>query len=109
MPSRFLDREKVREDLAGMLRVRQGVDVGSPLASAKVSTSLCVIRADHGAVQHPAEDARGVLDGLAAPAELEIVDIEEQGVTAELADADLEADPGPGRRLVEDHPPTAMA
>ena len=59
-------------------------------------------RPDHDRVEVAREHVRRVLDRL-APTELEIARREIQAHAAELRDADLERDPGPGRRLLEDH------
>jgi endonuclease/exonuclease/phosphatase family metal-dependent hydrolase len=57
--------------------------------------------ADHDRVDEAGEDAAGVADRLAA-GELHFVAAEDDRVGAELDDADLEGDPGPGRGLLED-------
>ena len=59
--------------------------------------------AGHDAVDVAREHLGGVGDRLAA-AELDVAAGEEERVAAHLGHARLEADPGAGRGLLEDHP-----
>ncbi len=104
----FLNREQVRENLTGVFRVREGVDRRQSAGGGEGFHVALRVGADHHAVQHPAEDAGGVLDGFAAAPELEVVGVEEKGIAAEFADADLETDARAGGRFIEDHPPAAV-
>ena len=63
--------------------------------------------ADDGSVEHPAHDARGVLDRFTA-AKLDVVGAQEEGVAAEFPDADFEADAGARGGFAEDQPPTLV-
>jgi hypothetical protein len=57
---------------------------------------------DHDRVEVARQDARGVLDRLAA-SQLEVVGREVEPDAPELPDPDLERHTRPGRRLLEDH------
>ena len=60
------------------------------------------VGADHDRIDVAREHARGIGDRLAA-AELHVPGVQHHGVAAQRLDRHLERDPGPGRRLVEDH------
>ena len=55
-------------------------------------------------MNHPAKHAGGVLDRFAT-AELDLAGGEEESFTTQFSDADLKADPGPGRGLGEEKAP----
>ena len=91
-PAAFLERENVRQNLARMLIIGERVDRREARKRGELLDIPLRERADHRAVDHPPEHARGVLDRLAA-AELDVVRTEEQRVPAQLANADLERHP----------------
>ena len=73
-----------------MLGVGERVDRADAAEAREFFDVVLRERADDGAVDHAAHDARGVSDGLAA-AELDVVGCEKNRLSAQLADADLEA------------------
>ena len=77
---------------------------GTVAAAASRSTSPVVVGPHHEAVDKPGKDPGRVLDRL-APAQLDVIPIQEQGVASELMDPDLEGHPGPGARLGEEQGP----
>ena len=74
---------------------------GTSAACGQRGDDLVGAGADHDRVDVAGEDAGGVADRLAA-GELHFVAAEDDRVGAELGDADVEGDPGPGRGLLED-------
>ena len=64
-----------------MLVVREGIDGGYAGVVGELLDIALRERAEDGAVNHPAQDARGVLDGFAA-AKLDLARGEEDGLTA---------------------------
>ena len=100
----FLNGQQVGEDLAGVLVVGEGVDGGDAGVVGKIDHVLLGEGADDSAVNHAAEDAGGVLDGLTA-AELDVDTGKEHGGAAEFADADLKADASTSGGLGENERP----
>jgi hypothetical protein len=96
------DGLQVGQHLAGVVGVGQGVDHGDVAGPGEGLDALLAVRADHDRVDVARQHARGVLDGLAA-AELAAARVDDHGVGAQLDDADLERQPRPGARLLEDH------
>ena len=92
-PALFLEGEDVRQDLARVLVVRKGVNGGDLGVAGEFLDVALGEGAEHGAVDHAAQDAGGVLDGFAA-AKLDFAGWEENDLAAQLADADLEGDAG---------------
>ena len=87
-----------------MLVVRKRVDDRDAADAGEGLHLVLPVGADDDAVDVAGEDASSVLDAL-APTELEVVHAEEEGGTAELADADLEGDARAGGGLAEDERP----
>ena len=87
-----------------MLVVGEGVDGGNARVVREFLDVALREGAEHGAMDHPAQHARGVLDGFAA-AKLDFAGREEDHLAAQLADADLEGDAGAGGGLGEQHGP----
>ena len=81
-------------------RVR-ALTTGTSAAGSKLGHPLVRAGADHDRVDVAREDPRGVADRLAAR-ELHFVAAQHDRRSAQLGDADLEGDPRPGRRLLED-------
>src|SRR6516165_8459623 len=87
-PAMFLVCHQIGHHLAGMGAPRQAVDDGHGRVRGEFQKSVMVENADHDGVDITRQHARGVGDGLAA---------------AELAHADIERHPRPGRGFFEDH------
>ena len=102
--SRFLEGENIRDDLAGMLGIGQGVDGRDAGVMREILHVALRVGADDCAVHHAAEHAGGVLNGFAA-AELEVIGIEKHHAAAQFADASLERHACAGGGLGEDHCP----
>ena len=100
----FLEGEDVGEDLAGMLVVGQGVDGRDAGELGEFLDIGLREGANDRAVDHAAEDARGVFDWFAT-AELNVVRAQKEGLTAEFADADFEGDACAGGRFREEQRP----
>jgi hypothetical protein len=96
------DREEVGKALAGVLEVRQGVDHGDVRRSGQRFEASLLERPDHDGLHVAGHDAPGVLDGLSST-QLEFARGENDGVSTQLVDRDLERDPRPGGGLLEDH------
>ena len=88
----LLKRENVRENLARMLVVGQRVDGRDAGKFRELLHVALRERADDRAVDHAAQDARRVLDRLAA-AKLDVRRAQKHRLPAEFADADLERQP----------------
>ena len=87
-----------------MLVVRQRVDGGDAGVLGELLHVALREGAEHRAVHHPAQHARGVLDRFAA-AKLNLAGGQEDHLPAQLADADLEGDAGARGGLGEQHGP----
>src|SRR6185436_15206844 len=87
----FLKRENVGNNLARMLLIRQRVDRGNAGVGGKFLDFRLGKCAEDRALNHPPENARSVLDRLAAP-KLNFVGCKEDGFAAEFADADFKRD-----------------
>ena len=74
---------------------------GTDAAEAKVVVAFLTERAPDDRVDIPRQDTSGVFQRLLA-AELGIAAVDHYGVPAELRDAHLKGEPGPGGILVED-------
>ena len=96
------DGHRVGHALARVVRVGEPVDDRDLAVAGEVLHVLLGERADHDAVAVPAHHVGGVLDGL-ADAELDVVGVEEDGLGAQLLDADLEAHARARAGLHEDH------
>ena len=96
------DGEQVGEQLAGVEVVAQRVDHGHRGARRHLLEPGLRVGAPDDRRDLPLEHARGVGRGLLA-AELAVRGRDDQRAAAEVGDADREADPRAGRRLVEDH------
>jgi hypothetical protein len=92
----ILEGEDVRQNLAGMLFVRQRVHGRHPGVGREFDHVVLRIRPDHRAVNHPAEHPCRVLDGLATP-QLDVLRVEKQRTPAQFVNPHLETHPGPGR------------
>jgi len=95
--------EVVGQRLARVEIVGQAIDHRDRTVLREVEHRLVREGAGHDAVDVAREDPGSVGDRLAAP-ELDVAAGEEEGVAAHLHHADLEAHPGAGRGLLEDHP-----
>ena len=91
----FDDGEEVAENLAGMFLIGEGVDGAEAAEFGEFLDVALGVGADDGAVGHAAHDAGGVADGFAA-AELDVVGGEKNGLSAQFADTDFEAEAGAG-------------
>ena len=87
-----------------MLVVRERIDGGNARVVRELLDIALREGAEDGAVDHPAQHARGVLDRLAA-AKLDLAGGQEDHLAAQLADADLEGDAGARGGLGEEHGP----
>ena len=85
-----------------MQQIGQGVDDGDVGISGELLHLLMLEGADHHAVEVARQDARRVLDRLAAP-DLQVAVREEERLPAELEHARLEGDARPRRGFLEDH------
>src|SRR4051794_15285527 len=94
------DRLQVSERLAGMGVVGQRIDHRHRRRCGKCGDPVLAKGADHDGVDVTRQHLRGVFDRLAAT-ELRGAGVEDDGMAAELGDADLEGQPGPGRGLLE--------
>ena len=103
----FHERVDVREDLAGVVLVREAVDHGHAGVAGEALDDLLLERADHHGVAHPGDHLRGVLDGFAAT-ELRVARVEVDRAAAELLHPGLEREAGAGRGLLEDHDQRAV-
>ena len=103
---RLLHRHHVGERLAGVVVVGQGVHHGDRGVRGQLLDPLVVEGADGQRGQVAREHLRRVGDGL-TPTELQLVGTQRDRKHAERPGGRLEADPGPRRRLVEDHPDLA--
>src|SRR5581483_4043166 len=96
------EREAVREDLTRMVQVREPVDDGDPRTGREIDDALVQERARHHEVDPPLEVPRDVAGGLPLP-EADVAGCQVDRGAAELHHLDLERDPGPQARLLEDH------
>ncbi len=87
-----------------MLVIGEGVNGGDTRVARKLFHVVLREGAEYGAMDHPAQDARGVLDWFAA-AKLDLAGREEDYLAAQLADAHLEGDPGARGGFGEQHGP----
>ena len=78
-----------------MFVIRQGVDCREARELGEIFDVLLGEGPNDRAMHHPAEDAGGVSDGF-APAELNIIGIQEKGIAAEFVDSNFEGEPGAG-------------
>ena len=92
----------VREQLAGVMHVGQGVDHRGRRAGAETLHGIMVEGADHDDVHHARHHPRTVLHRFAT-SQLGVAWRQEHGVAAELCHAGLEGDPGAGGGFLEDH------
>ena len=88
----------------GCSLVREGIDGGNAGIVGELLDVALREGAEDGAVDHPAQHARGVLDRLAA-AKLDFAGGQEDRLPAQLADADLEGHAGAGGGFGEQHGP----
>jgi hypothetical protein len=95
------DRHEVGEHLARVELVGERVDDRDRRGRRHRLEALLREGAPHDPVDVTRQDPRSVLDGLFA-AELHRAAVDDHRVPAELADADLEREPGPRRVLFED-------
>jgi len=93
--------EQVGKGLAGMVERGERVDDGHLGRGGELGHRLVGAGADHDRVDVAREHPRRVANRLATR-ELQFVAAQDQRRRAELGDADLEGDPGPGRGLLED-------
>ena len=100
----FLKRKNVGQNLAWMLLISQCVDRGNLRILRKLFDIALRVGADHTTVNHPAEDARGVLHRFAAT-HLDFVGDQEQRVAAEFVNTHVERHAGARRGLGENHRP----
>ena len=107
-PAFFLERENVRQDLAGMLFVSQRIDRRQAGELGELLDVRLGESADDRAVDHAGQDPRRVLDELAAP-ELNIVRVQENRFASQLAHTDFERDACPGGRLGKNEAPGLAA
>ncbi len=91
----FPKGEEISQDLAGMLFVGEGVDGWDSAVFSEFLDVRLGKGADDGSLEHAPHHAGGVFDGFATT-ELNFAGGHEDRVTAELADADFEADSGAG-------------
>ena len=92
----------VGHHLAGMGAARQPVDHRHVRGAGEIEQIVMVEDADHDRIDIAAHDAGGVGQRLLA-GELHLVARQEHRLAAELAHADIEADAGARRLLLEDH------
>ena len=103
----LLEGQDVRERLAGMVLVRQRIDHRDRRRCGQLLDRRLREGADGDGIEIQRQRARGVADRLATT-HLELIGPEHDRQHAEHPGRRLEADPCPGRWLVEDHPePTA--
>ncbi len=98
--------EEVRQALTGMEIVGQSVDHRNRSVDRQIDHILMRERSRHDAVDEACQHLGSIGDRLTPP-ELDVIARQKQGVTTELGHPDLEADPRPGRGLLEDHPQAA--
>ena len=94
--------EDVGQDLAGMELVGQAVDHRHSRVRGKALDLVLAVGADHHQVDHAADHPRAVLDRLGA-AQLAVARGQVHHAAAQLVHAGLEAHPGAGRGLLENH------
>ena len=99
----LLDSDHIGQSLAGVLEVVEAADDGNRGVLAELIHHLVIERTVHDAVDEPAHDTGGVLDGLAVDAHLHLGFVDVERVSAEFGDRDIERDPGAGAGLLEDH------
>ena len=97
----LLDREQVRERLAGMLAKREPVDDRHARLGRELHGHLVRTRPDDDRIDHPLEVPRDVAHAL--PGAQHDVMGQVDRVAAKLDHAGLEADPRPQARLLEQH------
>jgi hypothetical protein len=95
-------RHVVGHALAGVEVIGQPVDHRNRRVGRQIENILVGKGAGHDEVDEARQHVGGVGDRLPA-AELDVAARQEEGVSTELGHADLEAHPGAGRRLLEDH------
>lgn len=100
----FLNGEQVRQDLAGVFLVRQGIDGGNAGEAGEFLHFLLAVSPDGGPVDHAAQHAGRVLDGFSAP-ELDVMDGKEHGASAQFADAHFKGNAGAGGGFGENKRP----
>src|SRR5258707_379475 len=88
-----------------MLIIGQRIDGGNFAVVRKILHIALRESPDDGAVDHPSENARGVLDRFTA-SELHIVAIEKKRVTAQFANANLKGNACARGRFVENQRPS---
>src|SRR5205814_9213506 len=94
----FLDRKNVRQDLAGMLVVRERVDRRHAGELRELLDVPLRERPDDRAMNHSPEHAARVLNQLAAP-ELNVVRVQKNRLAAQLAHSYFKRNPRPRGRL----------
>ncbi len=92
----------IGEDLAGMKLVGQAVDHRHARIRGETLDDFLTIGANHHQIDHARKHLRRIFDGLAT-AQLAIAGIDVDGRAAELVHAGLEAQPGAGGVLLENH------
>ena len=97
----LVEREQVGQRLARVLADREAVDDRDRRPRGQLGDHLVGAGAGHDRVDEPLEVARDVAHGL-APAEHHALGQVDR-VAAQLGHARLERDPGPERRLLEQH------
>ena len=101
-PQVLLEGHDVGHQLAGMGAVGQAVDDRHRGVFGKLEQLGVLGGADHHHIDVARQHPRRIGDGLAA-AQVGVDRRQHDRLAAELAHADLEGDPGAGRRLLEDH------
>ena len=99
----LLEGHDVRQSLAGMVIVGQGVDDRDRGVASQLLDPGLLEGPNRDRTEVAGQDSGRVGDGL-APAELELVGAEGYGQHAQTPGSGLEADARPRRRLVEDEP-----
>src|SRR5208282_2544685 len=102
--SPFEDGEQIRQNLAGMLGVREGINRRDPaIVSESLNIGLCK-GPDHCSVKQAPKHSRGVDDRLTS-SKLNVAGGKENYTASHFPDPNLKTDAGPSRRLAEQHGP----
>ena len=100
----FLNGKQVRQNLAGVLLVRQGIDGGNAGKAGEFLHFLLSVSPDGGAVDHTSQHAGRILDGLSTP-ELDVMDGKEHGTAPQFTDAHFKGNAGAGGGFGKDERP----
>jgi len=100
----FRQSKAIGVDLAGMIKVTQGIDHGNGSLPGKSIQQVVLVTADDDPMKVTGKDFGGI-GGRFTATELCPRSVDNDRVSAQLGDPDLKADPGARAALIKDHGP----